>query len=198
MSIKHEFGAGDSLRTIMKFLHFNSPDSAENETMLLCTIETIWSTVCGNCKHENVFFEQEGLSQLLDLLEENSYAVRRHVLGCVLDLLENPKGIYMALQWRTKGDVNRGIAHLMIQLWTEDQARISKEHPRNQSSKMNEIYPYLESEKKLTSTQSGVAIPGLNANLFVYITHNSRRKSTPCSPGSDSKLALPHYQHQKS
>lgn len=149
-----EFGICDGVTAIIPFLGFDSPDAAEKENVLLCTIECIWGTVCGDLKHEDEFFEKEGIFQLLDLLETNSNKTRLHVIGCVLDLLENPKCIYLALQWRTQSDVKKGIAHLLLKLWEEDEQRLAKGKAKSMAGS--------------DRGKDGLVITGLQTNIFVF------------------------------
>ena len=72
------------------YVRYLSSDPLEHETLILAVVECIWGTICGNLNFEDVFIEEQGVYYLLDLLEENSYKVKRHTLGCLLDLLENP------------------------------------------------------------------------------------------------------------
>lgn len=61
---------------------------------------------------------------LLDLLETATYEMKQHILGCLLDLLENPKTALHLLEWRTKKDSKRGIEHVLISIWCQEEIRI--------------------------------------------------------------------------
>ena len=69
---------------------YNSSDPTEYELVILSAVECIWGTICGNITFEDSFIQNDGVYQLLELLESGSYKVRKHTLGCLLDLLENP------------------------------------------------------------------------------------------------------------
>ena len=42
-------------------------------------------------------------------------------MGCALDLLENPKARSHILEWRSVVNESRGIAHLLIDMWNEEE-----------------------------------------------------------------------------
>lgn len=84
------------------FHRFESPREKEKEDLLISTIECIWGSVCGCLRNEEAFFHASGMSFLscdlpkgiflmIDLLERGTHLVKKHALGCLLDMLENPK-----------------------------------------------------------------------------------------------------------
>ncbi|KAI8913594.1 armadillo-type protein [Gorgonomyces haynaldii] len=121
---KHVFGDSGGVQVLIPFLTYQSADMDETERVILGAVECVWGTICGNLVYEDLFFKSEGIFHLLDLLEGATDKMKRHILGCVLDLLENPKAIYHLLQWRTKSSVNRGIAHLLVEMWNQEQDRV--------------------------------------------------------------------------
>jgi hypothetical protein len=50
--------------------------------------------------------------------------MRQHIIGCLLDLLENPKTALHLLEWRTKKDSKKGIEHELISIWCQEEIRI--------------------------------------------------------------------------
>lgn len=50
--------------------------------------------------------------------------MKRHIIGCLLDLLENPKTMYHILEWRTKKDSKKGIEHLLISIWCDEEIKL--------------------------------------------------------------------------
>lgn len=122
---KEVFGACGGIPLIIPYLSYDSPNGEEKDAVLISAIECIWSSVCGIQKNEDIFFELEGIYVLLDLLESTSCNIKGHIMGCVLDLLENPKFIYLVFKWRTKHDVSKGIIQLLICLWDDEEKRQS-------------------------------------------------------------------------
>ena len=83
--------------------------------LILATLETVWNCVCGSYTNECIFLELEGVFVLLDLLQtqvdkseqasrakvanKNGDSLKSVILGCLLDLLENPKSLHHAMTW---------------------------------------------------------------------------------------------------
>jgi hypothetical protein len=122
---KEIFGLCGGITSIIPFLYFEHPNQMEKEHVLICAIECVWGTICGNLKHEDIFFELEGIFILLDLLESSAFKAKSHIMGCVLDLLENPKCIYLALEWRTKEDVSKGLKSHLLSVWSREEKNVN-------------------------------------------------------------------------
>ena len=60
----------------------------------------------------------------MDLLEKGTYNVQKHVLGCLLDILENARAVYHFLEWKSPKNLDKGIANLLIQLWIQEEKLI--------------------------------------------------------------------------
>jgi hypothetical protein len=121
---KEIFGKCGGITSIIPFLYFEHPNQREKDYVLICAIESVWATICGILNHEDSFFELEGIFILLDLLESSAFKTKSHILGCVLDLLENPKCIYLALEWRTKEDVTKGLKSYLLSLWVREEKKV--------------------------------------------------------------------------
>ncbi|XP_074659218.1 cilia- and flagella-associated protein 69-like isoform X2 [Tubulanus polymorphus] len=59
--------------------------------LMLSTVDAIWCAVVGCYSTEDIFLETEGVFLLLDLLETCPKSMHNLILGCLLDLTENPK-----------------------------------------------------------------------------------------------------------
>ncbi|KAL2913810.1 hypothetical protein HK105_206689 [Polyrhizophydium stewartii] len=118
---KQVFGESQGVQKLIPFLKYTSAEPSERVAVILAVVECIWGSVCGNYVNEDVFFQNEGIFLLLDLLEDAVPKLKRHIMGCLLDLLENPKCIYHLLQWRMQRDVNKGIEHLLIEMWCSEE-----------------------------------------------------------------------------
>ncbi|KAH6572234.1 hypothetical protein BASA60_006735 [Batrachochytrium salamandrivorans] len=121
---KTVFGDYNGVKTVIPFLKYRSADPVEQESVILAVVECIWGSVSGNYINEDMLFQNEGVVFLLDILEVATTKTRRHVLGCLLDLLENPKCIYHVLQWRMHRNVHKGIEHLLIEIWNSEEAEL--------------------------------------------------------------------------
>ncbi|WAQ94009.1 CFA69-like protein [Mya arenaria] len=74
----------------------------------VCSIVGCYST-------EDYLLEKEGIFLLIDLLEACPKNMHNLILGCLLDLCENPKTIHHVLTWR--GKENSSAAHLFCETW---------------------------------------------------------------------------------
>jgi hypothetical protein len=62
---------------------------------------------------------------MLDLLEKvQSELIKRHLLGCMLDLLENPKARSHAMEWRSPRNERKSIANLLIEMWNTEERKL--------------------------------------------------------------------------
>ncbi|ORY47739.1 ARM repeat-containing protein [Rhizoclosmatium globosum] len=123
-SNKMLFGESGGVETILPFLIYSSADPQETESVILAAVECIWGSICGHGPNEANFFASDGIFALLDLLSKSSYVSQRHILGCMLDLLENPKARSHVLQWRSVEDEQKGIANFLIKLWNSEEQRL--------------------------------------------------------------------------
>ncbi|KAJ3070178.1 hypothetical protein HDU98_006795 [Podochytrium sp. JEL0797] len=123
-SNKTLFGECGGVEMILPFLVYSSADPKETESVILSAVECIWGSICGSGTTEASFFAADGIFALLDLLSKSSYIGQRHILGCLLDLLENPKARSHVLEWRSVEDEQKGIANFLITLWNTEEQRL--------------------------------------------------------------------------
>ncbi|KAI9206078.1 armadillo-type protein [Polychytrium aggregatum] len=120
-SNKRLFGSYDGVEALIPFLKFHSADPQEREAVLFSVIECIWGAVCGDQLNEDAFFKSRGVYLMLDLLERSSHTLQQHILGTLLDLMENPKTRMHAMEWRTVADVKKTLVHFLIDLWQKEE-----------------------------------------------------------------------------
>ncbi|OAJ40742.1 hypothetical protein BDEG_24442 [Batrachochytrium dendrobatidis JEL423] len=132
---KTEFGDCEGVKKIIPFLKYRSAEHQIQESVIFSVVECVWGVICGNCANEECFLQNQGISLMLDILENTTLKMRRHILGCLLDLLENPKCIYHVLNWKMQQDVNKGIEHLLVEIWNGEEARLQVS--QNQSGFIN-------------------------------------------------------------
>eukprot|EP00842_Homolaphlyctis_polyrhiza_P006983 jgi/Hompol1/874/HPOL_005283-RA len=122
---KQVFGESNGVMVIIPFLKYHSANPHEQESVTLAVIECIWGAISGNHINETQFFQNQGIFLLLDLLETSTASkLKRHILGTLLDLLENPKCIYHLGQWRMGRSVEKGVVHLLIEIWCFEEAEL--------------------------------------------------------------------------
>ncbi|KAL8615408.1 hypothetical protein ACOMHN_036228 [Nucella lapillus] len=90
--------------------------------LLLAAIDCAWCAIVGCYITEDYFLEKEGVFLLIDLLEVCPKNMHNVIMGCLLDLCENPKTINHVLTWR--GRDSSTAAHLFCHIWRKEEAEI--------------------------------------------------------------------------
>ncbi|XP_046846055.1 cilia- and flagella-associated protein 69-like [Xenia sp. Carnegie-2017] len=90
-----------------------------DHALFLAAVECVWSSVLGCDMSEQKFLEKQGIFLLLDLLEGSPSTIQGVVLGCLVDLCENPKALSHVYSWRGKSNITTG--KLLIDLWRTDE-----------------------------------------------------------------------------
>ncbi|XP_070566690.1 cilia- and flagella-associated protein 69-like [Ptychodera flava] len=90
--------------------------------LMLATVDCIWCSVVGCYMNEDLFLEGEGMFLLLDLLEACPKNMHNLILGCILDMCENPKSIHHVMTWRGKED--RTAPSLFVEIWKKEEEAI--------------------------------------------------------------------------
>ncbi|KAI9333936.1 armadillo-type protein [Zopfochytrium polystomum] len=176
---KSLFGDAGGVEALMRFLKFESPDLAEKEAVILASIECVWGAVCGNRNNEKRFFQENGIFYLLNLLERSTYVVQRHIMGCLLDILENPKARSHILEWRSSTCETKGAAHLLVKLWLLEENRLGVTQGPS-GSLMSDLKP-------LRGAHQHVSSKYVDSHVIDEISGNLRAKiySTFCKLGFD-------------
>ncbi|XP_046371006.1 cilia- and flagella-associated protein 69-like [Haliotis rufescens] len=108
----------DYLRTNTKLLN----SGLGHHRLLLAAVDCAWCAVVGCYSTEDYYLEREGVFLLVDLLEVCPKNMHNLILGCLLDLCENPKTVNHVLTWRGKG--NSTVAHLLCEIWRAEEMEI--------------------------------------------------------------------------
>ncbi|RUS81453.1 hypothetical protein EGW08_010793 [Elysia chlorotica] len=90
--------------------------------LLLASIDCTWCAIVGCYITEDYFLEKEGVFLLFDLLEVCPKNMHNVILGCLLDLCENPKTVNHVLTWRGKDGCTA--SHLLCQIWRQEESEI--------------------------------------------------------------------------
>jgi len=99
------------------------------QRLIIGTIDCVWATVVGCIFNEDLFIQSEGVFYLLDILEVSAKSMQNLILGCVLDLSDNPKTLTHMLQWESKD--NQSIAHFLCALWRDEERDLGVERDEN-------------------------------------------------------------------
>ncbi|CAH1788088.1 unnamed protein product [Owenia fusiformis] len=93
--------------------------------LMLATVDCIWCSIVGCYLTEDAFLEKEGVFLLIDLLESCPKNMHNLIIGCLLDLAENPKTVPHIISWRGKEDISA--AHLFCDIWRHEEEDIGVE-----------------------------------------------------------------------
>ena len=122
------FQKQNGVEAVIPYLKFDSPDPKEKSNVLLAALECVWEAVVGRRTNEEIFLENQGMFIILEVLEKTSEAdIKRHLLGTMLDLLENPKARSHVLEWRSAFDDLKGIGNLLVSLWNVEEKSLGGE-----------------------------------------------------------------------
>lgn len=144
---KQIFGDSGGVEIIIPFLKAKHSNAELRNMLVLATVECVWGAVSGNLIYEDLFIHHEGIFLLVELLNEHSdILVTRHVLGCLLDLLENPKAIEHALSWTDENDPKIAIKNTLLKLWSIEETNLGIKQGEMGSLVANVKFP-LKSQK---------------------------------------------------
>lgn len=101
--------------------------------LLYSSVDCIWQTVIGNKRNEAHFLVQDGMDCLLDLLYGNPPPnMKRQIIGCIADLLQNPKAKKYVHEWRAGPDPKPNVVteeetalSVLLDLWTQQEEAAS-------------------------------------------------------------------------
>lgn len=192
----------DAVSVIISFLkffneiisRFKSPHKYEEEYLLLSVSECIRAAICMDMQNEAEFFCKDGLYDLLDLLEVKQGNLRKNLLNCLLDLLENPKTRFYVEEWKRKSvGGSKGIQHLLIEFWNHEEAQIMV--PVLEHGILENLDSPLEGQELFNGADTskfefdGKVINEITLNLRVFNVTNHRLKFTLVFVNWDSRIS---------
>ncbi|KAK3587960.1 hypothetical protein CHS0354_014478 [Potamilus streckersoni] len=131
MHRKELFGASgvdvtvNYLKTNPKFL----TSGLGHHRLLLAAVDCVWCAIVGCYITEDYLLEKEGVFLLIDLLQECPKGMHNLILGCLLDLCENPKTVHHVLTWRSKE--NTSAAHLFCEIFRYEERDMGVKRDHN-------------------------------------------------------------------
>ncbi|XP_062615202.1 cilia- and flagella-associated protein 69-like [Saccostrea cucullata] len=155
------------LRTNSKFLN----SGLGHHRLLLSAVDCVWCAVVGCYITEDFFLEKEGVFLLIDLLEVCPKNTHNLILGCLLDLCENPKTIHHIHTWRGKD--NCSAAHLFCEIYRNEEKDMGVK--RDKDGAIADITKPLMGA--LQEYQGVVPLPASNpSQSIVDVSENMRAK----------------------
>merc|ERR1719247_2004008 len=126
------FRKNGGVELLVKHIQYKPEETLENFLSFeVCVIDAVWSCIVGSAKNEQRFIDQDGLFQLLEVLEVGPMMLKRQCLGCLADLVENPRAARMFVQWNSDITMKGGLK-LLLELWEEEQMRRGATNDRGQ------------------------------------------------------------------
>lgn len=141
------------------------------QRLIIGTIDCIWATLVGCILNEDYFIKKEGVFYLMDILEVSPKSMQNLILGCVLDLSDNPKTLTHILQWEGKANIR--ISHFLCDLWRTEENENGVERDENgiiaNALKPLAAYNSEEVEESLPSSAPSKAIVEVSENMRAKI-----------------------------
>ncbi|XP_013410709.1 cilia- and flagella-associated protein 69 [Lingula anatina] len=139
--------------------------------LVLATVDCIWCAIVGCYVTEDYFLEKEGVFLLIDLLEVCPTNMHNLILGCLLDLTENPKAIPHINAWRGKDDMSA--AHLFCDIWRSEEREMGVQ--RDQQGAIADTSLPLTGQ--LQANQGVIPLPAsCPSQAIVDVSENMRAK----------------------
>ncbi|ESO82065.1 hypothetical protein LOTGIDRAFT_223522 [Lottia gigantea] len=90
--------------------------------LFLAAVDTAWCAIVGCTLTDDYFLERSGVFHLIDLLELVPKTMYNVIIGCLLDLCENPKTMNHILTWRGRNNITA--PHLFCDIWRHEDLSI--------------------------------------------------------------------------
>ncbi|KAK7110003.1 cilia- and flagella-associated protein 69-like isoform X2 [Littorina saxatilis] len=155
------------LRTDTKLLN----SGLGHHKLLLAAIDCAWCAIVGCYVTEDYFLEKEGVFLLFDLLEVCPKNMHNLIMGCLLDLCENPKAINHVLTWRGRDTCTA--AHLLCDMWRKEEVEIGAKRDANNA--ITEVHKPLMG--RVQEERGTVSLPAsCPSQAIVDVSENMRAK----------------------
>ncbi|PVD30636.1 hypothetical protein C0Q70_09909 [Pomacea canaliculata] len=155
------------LKTDVKLLN----SGLGHHKLLLAAIDCVWCSVVGCYITEDYLLEKEGVYLLIDLLEMSPKNMHNLIVGCLLDLCENPKTVNHVLTWR--GQNGSTAAHLFCEMWRNEEAEIGAS--RDENGAITDVTKPLMGQ--LQEERGTVSLPSqFPSQAIVDVSENMRAK----------------------
>lgn len=139
--------------------------------LLLAAVDCVWCSIVNCYGTEDYFLEKEGVFLLIDLLEVCPKNMHNLILGCLLDLCENPKTIHHVLTWRGKD--NASAPHLFCDIFRNEERELGVRRTKD-GAIMDHTRPLMG---VLQEKQGVIPQPASNpSQAIVDVSENMRAK----------------------
>lgn len=85
-----EFRRAGGVEVIAAEIKYNPQARLHDSSFFtLHVVDCVWSAIVGDRRNEAKFLREGGLFSLMDVLETAPVLLRRHIMGCIADLVQN-------------------------------------------------------------------------------------------------------------
>jgi len=120
-----EFRKKGGIDAIREEVLYRPDETTENHLFYtLCVIDCVWCAIVGTRKNELRFVDIGGLFALLDVLEVAPLLLKRQIIGCLADLMQNRKAAQLFVQWNSQTTM-KGALKILLELWQTEQDNAS-------------------------------------------------------------------------
>merc|ERR1719161_3231311 len=119
-----EFRKRGGVEALRLEVTYRPDETTENHLFYtLCVVDCVWSAVVGTKKNENRFLDAGGLFAMLDVLEVAPALLKRQIIGCLADFVENRKAAKLFVQWNSQQTMKGALKILLEMLAAEQKER---------------------------------------------------------------------------
>jgi hypothetical protein len=116
-----EFRKKGGVEAVRQEVVYRPDETTENHLFYtLCVVDCVWCSIVGTRKNEHRFLDVGGLFALLDVLEVAPMLLKRQIIGCIADLVENRKAAKLFVQWNSQTTM-KGALKILLELWSHEQ-----------------------------------------------------------------------------
>merc|ERR1719379_2441907 len=116
-----EFRKRGGVEAVREEVVYRPDETTENHLFhTLCVVDCVWCAIVGTRKNELRFLDVGGLFALLDVLEVAPLLLKRQIIGCLADLMQNRKAAKLFVQWNSQTTM-KGALKLLLELWAHEQ-----------------------------------------------------------------------------
>merc|ERR1719265_2913091 len=120
-----EFRKKGGVEAVRQEVVYRPDETTENHLFYtLCVVDCVWCSIVGTRKNEHRFLDVGGLFALLDVLEVAPMLLKRQIIGCIADLVENRKAAKLFVQWNSQTTM-KGALKILLELWSHEQVTAS-------------------------------------------------------------------------
>merc|ERR1719146_175764 len=116
-----EFRKKGGVEAVRQEVVYRPDETTDNHLFYtLCVVDCVWCSIVGTRKNELRFLDVGGLFALLDVLEVAPLLLKRQIIGCLADLMQNRKAAKLFVQWNSQTTM-KGALKILLELWSSEQ-----------------------------------------------------------------------------